>query len=107
MIPIGSLDKRITLQSVTQTSDGMGGYVDVWADVATVWAALWPVSAAEAVKAQANTMTATHRIVIRYRSGVSAAWRVKYGTRYFTIYSIINPSERNETLELLCKEVLS
>lgn len=106
MIPIGNLDKIITLQSVTQTSDGMGGFTDSWGDEATCWAAIWPVSAAEIVKAQATTMVVTHRVIIRYRAEISMAWRVKYGSsRYFSIYSIITPNERKDMMELLCKEI--
>jgi SPP1 family predicted phage head-tail adaptor len=101
---IGSLNKRITIQSETKTADGMGGWIVVMADVATIWAAIWPLSANETVAASANTMMITHRIRIRYRSDIKASYRIKFGARYFAIISIINPNEKNQMLDLLCKE---
>jgi SPP1 family predicted phage head-tail adaptor len=103
---IGDLTKRITLQRPTRTADGMGGYTVVWADVATVFAAIWPTSAREALEADKPQMTTTHRIRIRYRT-VDPSWRIQCGTRYFTIESIINPSERGQILDLLCREAVA
>ena len=102
---IGDLQKRITLQYQTKVADGMGGFTVSWADTATVFAAIWPTSANERIQAMQEVMTVTHRIRIRYRTGIRASWRVKFGNRYFSISSIINPSEKNEMLDLLCKEV--
>jgi SPP1 family predicted phage head-tail adaptor len=84
----------------------MGGETLTWATQYTVWASIWPVSAMEQIRAAAPTMMITHRVKIRYNSDLSPSWRVKFGTRYFSIVSIINPDERNEMQELLCKEVL-
>jgi SPP1 family predicted phage head-tail adaptor len=101
---IGDLNQRITIQSQTRTSDGMGGWTETWATLATVWAAVWPVSAREILKAGQTSMEITHRIKIRYRAGVDPSYRILFGTRYFSIMSIINVGERGEWLELLCKE---
>ena len=100
------LNKYITLQQSTRVSDGMGGFTLTYADVASLWAAIWPISANETVAANATTMVVSHRIRIRYRSAFSPDYRIKYGTRYFAIVSIINPNERNEWLDLMCKEAV-
>lgn len=84
----------------------MGGFTNTWVDAATVWAAIWPVSANETVQANSMTMVVTHRIRIRYRSAMKSAWRVQFGKRNFAIVSIINPSEGNEWLDLMCKEAV-
>ena len=104
MAGIGDLNKRITIQYEVQTSDAMGGFSVVWTDLKTVWAAIWPVSANEHLQAMQNTMTITHRIRIRYRSDLSASYRIKYGTRYFNIVSMVNPNERGEWLDIMAKE---
>ena len=44
---IGKLRHRISLQSVTLTSDGAGGSTESWAEVAELWAAIEPASARE------------------------------------------------------------
>ena len=101
---IGSLNKRVTLQYSTKVSNEMGGFVTSWVDAATIWAAIWPVSAAETVQSMQPTMTISHRVRIRYRSVLRANWRIKFGLRYFNIMSVINPNEKNEMLDLMCKE---
>jgi len=100
----GMLNKRITLQYQTKVSNNMGGFVTSWVDAATIWAAIWPVSASEQVQSMQPTMTISHRIRIRYRSILRASWRIKFGLRYFNIVSIINQNEKNELLDLMCKE---
>jgi len=52
-------------------------------------------------------MVATHQIRIWYYAGIKASWRVKFGSRFFSIESIVNHEERNVQMDLLCKEVLS
>lgn len=104
---IGDLSHRVVLQYQTFAADAMGGSVATWVDAATVWAAIWPTSAKEAIAANATTMEITHRIRLRFRLGVKASWRIKFGTRYFAIVSIINPNERGVMLDLLCKEAAS
>jgi len=51
-------------------------------------------------------MVVTHRIRIRYRTGVIPAMRIKYGTRYFNINSVINPNSDNRMLDILATEVV-
>jgi len=103
-VNIGSLRHRITLQSPTAVADGMGGQTVTWTTEGTVWAAIWPTSAKEQVRAAQPAMTVTHRIRLRHRT-VDADWRVRFGTRYFAIVSRINVDETDHTLDLLCQEV--
>lgn len=104
---IGALNKRITLQHQTKVPDGMGGYTVTWVDSATVWAAIWPTSASEVISANATSMVVSHRIRIRYRSVLRPSWKIKFGTRYFAIVSILNPNEKCEYLDLMVKEAAS
>lgn len=101
---IGDINKRVTLQRKTRVADGMGGFTESWADGATVFAAIWPTSARELIQANSTAMVVSHRIRIRYRRDVKGSYRVKFGNRYFAIVSIINPEEKNEWLDLMCKE---
>ena len=103
----GDLRHSIELQSYTSTPNGMGGFLQSWSTTATVWAAIWPTSASEQKKAAAPTMVATHQIRIRYYPGLSAAWRVRFGLRYFSIVSIVNHEEHNVQVDLLCREVVT
>ena len=82
----------------------MGGFSTVFVTAATVWAAIWPVSASEVVQANAPVMVVSHRIRIRYRSVMKASWRIKFGNRYFNIVSIINPNQEGRILDIMVKE---
>jgi len=100
------LNKLITIQHPTQVGDGMGGFTVTWTDYATnVWAAIWPTSAATVIRAMAPSMEISHRIRIRFRRKFISDWRIKFGHRYFDIVSVINPSEANEWLDIMAKEV--
>lgn len=98
------LNKRVTLQHQTKVADGMGGFTVTWTEAATVWAAIWPVSADETIQAGQAAMTVTHRIRIRFRSVLKASWRVSWAGRYFNIVSIIDPSSAHQWLDILCRE---
>ena len=98
------LNKRVTFQHPTKAPDGMGGFVVVWTEAATVWAAVWPVSATETIQAGQPAMTVTHRIRIRFRSVLKASWRVSYAGRIFNIVSIVDPNSAHQWLDVLCKE---
>jgi len=106
-VRIGGLRHRIELQKFTSVADGMGGSTNTWNTEDTVRAAIWPASAAEQLKAGAQTMTATHRIQIRYYDGLAPSWRVKFGTRYFSIVSIIDKDEKHVQMDLICREVVA
>lgn len=101
---IGKLDKRLTLQYRTKVADGMGGFTDTWVTAATVWAAIWPVSAGDVIQANSTAMVVSHRIRVRYRSVLKTSWRAKFGAKYYAIVSILNPNMENRYLDLMCKE---
>lgn len=101
---IGDLNKQVTIQYQTRVTDNMGGFTTTWVDLATVWAAIWPVLANEQIQTMQSVMVTTHRIRMRYRGNVKISDRIKYGNSYFDIVSIINPNMKNRILDLLCKE---
>lgn len=106
-MPIGDLNKRIELQSITYTDSAMSkDAVKTYSTEATVWAAIWPMSAKEQIQSMQNTMEISHRIRIRYRSDILPSWRIKFGSRYFNIISIVNPNERNEWQDIIAKEIV-
>lgn len=66
----GELDRRITLQRVSETDDGYGTVAGAWNDIATVWAKLMPMSGAERLAALQNQAHANTRFKIRKSSDV-------------------------------------
>ena len=103
----GDLRHYCSIQTPTTAADdfGLSGTVS-WSVFGYVWAAIWPVSAKERVSADKVEMVATHRIRIRYLSGILPKMRVMFGSRTFEIVSIVNFEERNIFIDLLCNEVI-
>lgn len=111
MIDPGKMRHRITIQEFSGTADGFGDPLQrddaEWTDVATLWAAIDPVSGKEFYAVEQSQSEVTHKIRCRYRTGLTTAMRIKYGSRKFKIISIINWEERGESLLIMCKELVS
>ncbi len=106
-VRIGELRHRLSIQAERAASDGGGGLTDPWADpvtVATVWGKIEPLTGGERLHALQIQDRLSHRIVIRHRSGITAAMRVVFGARAFNIRAVIDADERGRFLELLCDE---
>lgn len=110
MIDPGKMRHRITFQQFSGTLDDFGDPLqtddDNWADVATTWAAIDPISGREFYAAEQSQSEVSHKIRCRYRTGLDTAMRITYGKRRFKIISLIDWEERHESLLLMCKEVL-
>lgn len=103
---IAELRHQITIQEKVQTSDGMGGFTEMLNTVHETWAAIWPVSAKETRENMRVEANVSHNIRIRYRSGISHAMTIVFGTRTFEIKGIVNIDERNIWLDMVCNEQL-
>lgn len=111
----GLLNRRIVLQSRTETQGSTGEVSWTWTDVDEVWAAIEPLSTRSAYRenivAEQMQQWADVRIRIRYRHGITPKHRVKYDepgsptyTRYYDIEAVVSPREGRKELHLLCKE---
>lgn len=100
------LNRRLTLQEPTEADDGAGGVTFGWSDVATVWAEITPLRTpnGEVLFAGKVEQRGTHRITLRYRSGLHPSMRIQYGTRLFNIRRITNVNEANVLLEIDAEE---
>jgi len=73
-----------------------------------VWGKIQPLRGRELFLAQQVNAEITSKVTIRYygTTTVTPEHRVYFGARILEIITVINPDERNESLELLCKEVV-
>ena len=101
---IGDLRHRMDWQSPRRVSDGAGGWTTTYETLVRTWVAIWPIRANELVASGQRSLEVTHKIRMRYRPEITTDWRGKFGSRYFSIVSAINPNEANRTIDLLCKE---
>jgi len=101
------LRHRVVLEAEAPTPDGGGGQGDPWAAataVANLRACITPLSGHERLHAQQLEAGVTHRILLRYRPGVTAKQRLRFGDRVFNIRAVIDVEERNRWLEILAEE---
>lgn len=104
---IGDLRHRITFQKLSSGVNDYGEPVSSWDDVKTVWSSVNPIVGIEYFAAETVQSEITHKIRIRYTTGITTDMRIKFNEdRYFSIISIINYQERNVEFQLMCKEVV-
>ena len=99
----GRLDQRVTIERLTYVEDPMGGGIETWAPLATVWAAVEPLNGREFFAASTTLSETTTRIRIRYRAGLTVVDRINHGGTLYDIQAIINPRSGDRELVLMCK----
>ena len=78
-MPHPNLDRRITVQSATETQDAHGQPVETWADfLAELPAEYLPVSGAEQFQAQQVLARAVAKFRIRWRDDLTRKMRVTF-----------------------------
>ena len=100
----GRLTTHIRIEQLTTLQDPAGQPVESWIPFAVVWAEIKPLRGREFWAARQVQSEVTHKICIRYCSGVNSAMRIAHCGRYFDILSAINVAELNDELEMLCVE---
>jgi len=105
-ISSGLLNQTLTLQTFTETADGMGGIVETWADYGSFKGRISSLSAQEKMAQDKETAFYTHKIFCDPMN-VSHKDRIKWGDYYFEIIGIINPSELYHHLEIQARELVS
>jgi len=100
----GKLRHRVAIQTESSSVDTYGEPTHSWTTNETVWASIEPTSGNEVDIGEGQAGIITHRIFIRYTAKASPKKRLLFGSRVFGIVSVLNHEERNEFLELRCKE---
>jgi SPP1 family predicted phage head-tail adaptor len=105
----GKLRHKIILQTLTTQENAVGEEGQVYQDYQTVFASVQALKGNQYIEAKKARPELTFRVTIRYRPGVTNDMRIKYSKqnepdRYFIIDDIINISECNRMLEIMCYE---
>lgn len=99
----GNLDQRITLQTVTRTSDGIGGYTSSWRNIAPapmVWASVRPASAREALASDRMSASGLSVFTIRNRADLNEVDRIVWRGDAYNIRAIRRRGGRELYLEI-------
>ena len=105
----GELRHKIAIQKPASTQDSYGQNVVTWSTDSQPWAAIIPMRGREYFDAGRVQSDVSHRIRIRNQTlsattAIGPACRIRFGTRYFEIISVIKPDERNIMLDFMCRE---
>lgn len=98
------LRHKLTLQQEIRTPDGAGGYTKSWEDVVDLWAEIIPVSGNEQLFGMQLQAKISHKILLRYRTGIDAGMRLVFENRAFNIRYSVNVAENNEILAVFADE---
>lgn len=100
----GFLAHRIAVERPVETPDGSGGATLDWQPLATLWAAIEPLGAAESTDADRLATRITHRVTIRFRADVEGGMRLIHRGRSLRIAALRDPDETRRFLELHAEE---
>jgi SPP1 family predicted phage head-tail adaptor len=100
----GGLRQRVEIRQASLTSDGAGGFVEEWATIATVFAAIEPLSAVSRFGADRRVENISHRVTLRMRGDVASGMRLSMDGRVFEIRTVHDPDETGRWLVLAVQE---
>jgi SPP1 family predicted phage head-tail adaptor len=98
----GEMKERVTIQqAAAAAANAWGESADTWADVATVWARITKLSSREVLQGKQVESQASYRVTIRERSDVTTVNRLKWGSTYLYIESVMEDTP-GSFLDLMC-----
>jgi SPP1 family predicted phage head-tail adaptor len=100
----GLLNRRLVLEAPVESADGAGGVTRSFAEMATLWVSVTPVSAAWQIEAARLGAKVTHRLHLRFSDDITTRHRFRDGTRIYRIVSIRDRDGRKRFLEIEAEE---
>lgn len=105
MLAAGSLNKFIIIQRPVEVRNEFNELErTAWEDYANLRANIEPIGGREYFNAGAAHADITHRIRVRYLTGITTSMRIMHGSREFDIQAVIDPGERHRELEIMAVE---
>jgi len=101
----GILRDRVTVQQATENRNSLGESILSYSTFAEVSASVQGVSAREFLLAGQQQVEVSHRVKMRYLTGLSPQMRLSWRGRTLEIISILEHENRS-VHELICQETL-
>lgn len=101
---IGHLRDRVALFRKDVTAEPEGGHMTVFVPLATVWARVHARPASLAAFAEARGVTATHVVVMRFRSDIGAGDRMTFQGRALDVLSVEDFNGKRAFVTCACAE---
>ena len=87
----GQYNRKVVIESATDTPNGSGGFTQSWATTATVFANATPIGGTEGVIAGTLQGSQSWRIRMRYRA-LGETQRLQMGGKQLNIVSVEDPT---------------
>lgn len=100
----GSLRRELSLQACTPAPDGLGGHTEEWAEVATLFGRVEPISASSVFGADQTFEAVSHRITVRWRANLAIGMRFVSQGRIFDIVTAHDPDDSGRYLVCRARE---
>ena len=100
----GEFQTELSLQECQTAYDATGGCTESWVELAVLFARIEPVSANSAFAADQSLETVTHRIFLRWQSGLASGMRFVKDERRFEIKTVHDPDESGRYLVCAAQE---
>ena len=100
----GRLSERVVVMTPVTVDDDEGGKTTTWSTVASVKAAVEPLTRQERLQAVASETTVTHRVTIRWIADVTSRSRLHWGDRVLEVVGPPVEIGRRNLLECDCAE---
>lgn len=96
--------KTFTIESLTNTPDGQGGYVPSWSTFATITGFVQKKSGDETIKDDQLDDNYPTTFSFKYISGITNEMRVLFNGKYYNIRSIISVQEVDVWIDIVADE---
>ena len=100
----GWIAHRVVIERPVRSEDDAGGATIAFETLATVWAAIEPLTAREDPASGRLATRITHRVTIRWRDDVTGAMRLRHRGRILRIASLRDASEDRRFLTIDAEE---
>jgi SPP1 family predicted phage head-tail adaptor len=98
----GQLDRRITIQNFSETTDSFGQEVKSFSTLASVWANVVERVGREGEDGEMIAATKKVEFIIRYRTDVDEEMRISYNNNTYKIQAIQSADARKAFLKIVC-----
>lgn len=100
----GKLRERINIQSIAETRDAQGGFIDGWSTFSEVWAEVTPLNGNEVFYGDKVESIHDHAVKIRFLAGIDTTMRILHDGKTLNILNRKDVKDRHRMILLLCKE---
>lgn len=105
IIDAGAFNRQLSVENQVSVPDGCGGFTSSYSVDSSLWAHLVPQKANVKVIGRANSVETTHKIMMRFRSGIKPGTRLVTGSRRFEVMTVIDPDETRKYLQCQAVEL--